>query len=181
MLMKWWLGCPLFPAHTHPQCPLCGDSMDSFGDHLLCCKKSGFLQRHSAIVRHLWHMSTAAGFRAETEVAIGGNTRPADLLLPHWKGGGPLAIDVTVVHPLAPSIPLQTVKTGREALDRAEKDKDDKHGEVCTQSNIPFTPFVLSTFGALSSSSDAFFNDLGSAGWAAACGVPATATTSAEA
>ena len=62
-------------------------------------------------------MCTAAGFNATCEVSISGRCRPADILLPHWQGGGPCAIDVSVVRPLASSVHAHTVKTGREAVD----------------------------------------------------------------
>ena len=158
--MKWWLGVSLTTPSVSATCPSCGDALDSFGDHLLCCRKGGFYQRHTAVVRQLWHMCTAAGLTASCEVSFDGSTRPADLLVPHWKGGGPLANDVSVVHPLAPSQDAQAVRSGTEYQDRVEKSKSRKYAEACAQSNVQFSPFVLSTFGRLGSSSGLLYADL---------------------
>ena len=58
---------------------------------------------------------------------LGGNLRPVDLLIAHWKGSGPLAVDVTVVHPLTPSTHFHSVKTGVEVLVQAELMKESKN------------------------------------------------------
>ena len=68
-------------------------------------------------------MCRAAGLSATLEVAITGQERPADLLIPHWRGGGPLAVDVSVVHSLVPSTSVSTVKTGEEAIRRKQQAK----------------------------------------------------------
>ena len=62
-------------------------------------------------------------------------------------GGGPLELDVTVVHPLALSRSLQRIRSGDEVIKQAEAAKITQHDIVCCQSNIEFKPFVLSTFG----------------------------------
>ena len=101
VLGKLQLGQAILPVDADLVCNQCGDCMDPFGDNLLCCKKGGLTQRHTAIVSHLWHVCTAAGFNVTCEVSLDGRTRPADLLLAHWTGRGPCAVDVAVVHPLA--------------------------------------------------------------------------------
>ena len=117
VLNKLYLGEPLLPLNIPLQCEACAHSMDAYGDHLLCCRKSGFIRRHQALAQQLWHMCTAAGFNATCEVSVSGRSRPADILLPHWQGGGPSAIDVSIIHPLAPSVACHTIKTGQEAVD----------------------------------------------------------------
>ena len=151
ILLKWWLGLHLLPPDQYAECSSCGEPLDIFGDHLLCCRKAGLIQRHNAVVKTVWHHCTAAGLHATPEVSIDGRTRPADLLLSHWKGGGPCALDIAVVHPLAPSIPFASVKTGREAIENMERIKRAKSAEGCEKSNVAFLPVVLSTFGAIGS------------------------------
>ena len=97
VLLKWWLGLSVIPASDSLGCPSCRAALDSFGDHLCCCRKGGFYQRHSAIVGLLWHRCRAQGLLVALEVAVSDSLRPADLLTSHWKGSKPLAVDVTVV------------------------------------------------------------------------------------
>ena len=100
VLSKLHLGVPLFPSDSAADCAGCGEPADIFGDHFLCCQKGGLIQRHTAIASQFWRICTAAGIQARPEVALDNRTRPADLLLSHWQGGGPCAVDVAVVHPL---------------------------------------------------------------------------------
>ena len=166
-LSKLCLGEPLLPPDADITCGACGEPADIFGDHFLCCRKAGLVQRHRAIISQLWHIVKAAGHRAEVEVSLDGRTRPADLLLPHWQGGGPCAIDAAIVHPLAPSIPVHRVKDGSEAVVGMERIKLAKYSECCRESKVQFVPFVLSTFGKLGGESDRFYQHL------AACFRPA--------
>jgi len=142
------------------RCPLCGDSMDVFGDHCLACSRSGFTQRHSALVSFLWHLATAASLSVKVEVGVGTSTRPGDIEISHWKGQGPLDVDVSVVHPLNPSVPYGSVKSGHEAVEEAEQGKRRKHGPTCAAAKVSFEPFGVSTFGILGNSASALFKDI---------------------
>ena len=51
-------------------------------------------------------------------------------------GKGPCAVDVAVVHPLAPSIPCHTVKSGAEAIVAMEGVKHAKYDECCCQRKL---------------------------------------------
>ena len=64
------------PAKHRPEL-----SMDAYGDHLLCCRKSGFIQRHQTIVQQLWHFCNTAGFNATCEVS----TQPLSLLCSRYS------------------------------------------------------------------------------------------------
>ena len=158
VLNKLYLGEPILPLNTALSCEACAESMDAFGDHLLCCRKSGFIQRHQTIVQQLWHFCNTAGFNATCEVSVSGRARHADILLSHWQGRWPCAIDVSVVHPLAPSIPCHTIKTGREAVDSMERVKHSKYDQCCNESNTTLVPFVLSTFGHFGAEAERVFH-----------------------
>ena len=123
VLMKWWLGLPLC-SRPGVRCPACAEAMEVFGNHLLCCRKGGFHLHHWAVVQQLYLMAQAQGLAVSIEVCIGGKRRPADLLVHHWKTGGPQAVDASVVHPLAPSTPFAAVRSGEEALERVEAAKE---------------------------------------------------------
>ena len=127
---------------------------------MLSYRRGGFHVRHAALRTYIWHLTVAAGHHAACEVVVGGSQRPADVLLGCWIGAGPLAVDVSVVHPLAPSVPFQSVQGGEVALKRVKELKIAKYAEVCQSSNMNFTPFVLTTFGRLGSGSAAFLADL---------------------
>ena len=106
--MKFWLGVPVLPpAWLNRACPDCGQPLDLAGDHFLCCPKAGFLARHRDIQDYLGESLSAVKqtFSKEAELQRWNGSRrtapalrPADLLLPAWSEGRPLAVDITVAH-----------------------------------------------------------------------------------
>ena len=70
ILSRWWLGLNLVPVCTTPYCTSCGDAMDAFGDHALCCKKAGMIERHTHVVQFFWHLATAAGLHVVITSAL---------------------------------------------------------------------------------------------------------------
>ncbi len=45
-LCRFWLGLPLLPeGMTLPECPLCHESLDAYGDHFVTRKKNGGQQQ----------------------------------------------------------------------------------------------------------------------------------------
>ena len=118
ILLRWWLGLSVASssadAVVQPKCPFCDDAMDAFGDHLLCCNKAEFYTRHQVVVKCLTMFVAAADVRATNEVQIEGRERPADIFLDRWTTSDPVAVDVTVTHPLAPSLGLN-VRLAKEA------------------------------------------------------------------
>jgi hypothetical protein len=145
ILCKWWLGVNIIPTSA-ATCASCFDVTDCFGDHALSCRKSGFYQRHQSIAEVLVHLAEAAGFTVIPGIPLPDGLKPADVMLSHWKAGGPLAIDVSIVHPLAPSIPFQTVETGSGRANDAEAKKDQKYDNSLAAVQLQFKPFVLTTF-----------------------------------
>ena len=117
ILLRWWLGMPLaFPSECQEgpvECPFCGEASDCFGDHVLCCNKAEFYTRHQVLVKCLTAFLAAAGLRVANEVQIDGRQRPADIFVDRWTTADPAAIDVTVSHPLAPSLGLN-VRSAKE-------------------------------------------------------------------
>ena len=162
MLSKIHLGEAIVSTDSEVVCGACGEPADVYGDHFLCCRKGGLVQRHTAIASQLWRICTVAGIQARPEVSLENRARPADLLLSHWQGGGPCAIGVAVVHPLAPSAPGSGVKDGSEAIAAIERVKFVKYADACPESNIRFIPLVLSTFGKLGGEGDRFYQHLAS-------------------
>ena len=83
------LDCPtefcvlsfFFPGRAHPSAER-PPQLRSLRDHLLCCRRSGFIQRQQAVVQHLWRLFQAAGFNATSQVAVSRRARPSEILLP---------------------------------------------------------------------------------------------------
>ena len=143
ILLRWWLGIPLaFPTESHDgsvDCPFCGDASDPFGDHALCCHKAEFYTRHQAIVKCLTAFVAAAGLRVANEVQIDGRERPADIFVNHWTTTDPVAVDVTVSHPLAPSLGLN-LRMAKELAAAKEQQKIAKYARLIAEKQLHFIP-----------------------------------------
>ena len=80
-LCRFWLGLPVLPDGSTYSCPLCGEGVDPFGDHLVLCLKNGPTRRHNAF-RDAWaSILTSAGISFIKEAASSSGRRPADILL----------------------------------------------------------------------------------------------------
>ena len=101
--------------------PFCENSTDSFGDHLLCCNKAEFYTRHQVIVKCLTAFVAAAGLRVANEVQIDGRERPTDIFVHRMSTADPAEVDITVTHPLAPSLGLN-LRMAKDAV-AAKKNK----------------------------------------------------------
>ena len=159
VLLRWWLGEPLFPPDEMRSCPLCGVTEDAFGDHVLCYRKAGIYVRHNAVVEFIVRTANAAGLRCSREVSIGAE-RPADVMIANWKAGKPLAVDVTIVHPLAPSTSFSSITTDQVKAVDAEIIKLVRYEEICEKAGCGFFQLALTTFGAIGPASSAFLFDL---------------------
>ena len=162
ILLRWWLGIPLsIPSEgrdTSPVCPFCSDAMDCFGDHLLCCNKAEFYTRHQVIVRCLTAFVAAAGIPVANEVQIAGRERPADLFVDRWTTPDPAAVDVTVTHPLAPSLGL-SLHAAKDIAATKEKQKIAKYAHLIAATQLQFYPVAITTFGALGPHATDFVDD----------------------
>ena len=86
----------------------------------------------------------AAGLGPVREVRFlvpGEDSRPADVLLPHWIAGQDAAMDVTVVNP------CQAATTGGHALQHAYTRKMRGAADACQQQGVAFLPMVVESFG----------------------------------
>ena len=101
-----------------------------------------------------------AGWGPELEVCLPGTQdRPADVLL-HKQGVTPLAIDVTVSHPLRPSSNLATIpEAGTEAA-RLEQDKNGRYLGLCRDAGWRFHPLGFETTGGVGPHCRRFFRQL---------------------
>ena len=140
------------------ECPFCGEASDCFGDHVLCCNKAEFCTRHQVLVKCLTAFAAAAGLHVANEVQIDGRQRPADIFVDRWTTADPAAIDVTVSHPLAPSLWLN-VRSAKELANTKEKQKIAKYAHLIAEKQLHFIPVAITTLGALGPQATQFVDD----------------------
>ena len=66
-----------------------------------------------------------------------------------WTDNEPVAVDVTVMHSLAPHLGVN-LTLARAALRANERQKLVKYAQLLQNANLSFVPFPITTFGELS-------------------------------
>ena len=90
-----------------------------------------------------------------------GIRRPADIRIPNYAGGCPLALDVSVVSSLQSSLVVMAASDPGHALDHRHQEKWRKYGELCLQEGIVFLPLACEVLGAWHKSAIAEIKRLG--------------------
>ena len=148
LLLRWWIGTKIVAGDGGAPCPLCGEPLDPFGDHLLCCKKNKLVQRHNAVRDALALVLKENHVRCETEVAIGGKTRPADVAILGFDPAGPLAVDLVVFHPLQKSMTWEEESAVR-SMAVTEGKKVTKNQPICESAGWLFSPLSFHPWAGL--------------------------------
>ena len=94
------------------------------------------------------HFVRVAKIKVENEITVGDSKKPTHLLARTWTRGSPLAVDVAVTHPPAPSLGL-SLEAAKKAVERKAQRKIQKYSELVAVHRIGFTPAALSTCGKL--------------------------------
>ena len=137
-------------------CPGCGEGVDRFGDHLLCCPRNNYTRRHQSVQGALGDILTQARHpwsREEGWTERGVTVKPADLLVRMWTRTQHMAIDGTVKHGWQKRHQTgQAEPPGREKwrsfLVDAEVRKHEKYDAVCRRADWLFRAMA---FGCWSS------------------------------
>ena len=144
------LGLPVLPSPA--PCPLCKQTMDVFGDHALCCKKSGdMITRHNRVRNLVSHFADVGLLSPELEkMGILGPTdrskrRPGDVSFKKWAHHRGLAIDVAVICPLAAS----HLREEDPCEEYAILHKHARYDESFKDSDYDFVAMVFETSGAM--------------------------------
>ena len=150
LALRFWLGAPLIPAAWQgAPCPLCGQSLDILGDHLMSCSKNLLKHRHSVLQGALVDIAHLAGVPTSTEVALPDGSVPGDVCFHQWDSDGPLMVDLTCRHPTpVGSAPPQVSRLSAWFSAQA-KDKDDLYLDKCRRHGYSFLPFILTPWGGL--------------------------------
>ena len=125
-----------------------GKQLPNLPDHALSCPSNGTYRRHNHLRDRLFGLGQLAGWAPELEQAIPGRDRPADLLF-RAAGPRPLAVDVTVSHPLRSSAST-AVREGRSSeAAEAERAKVVQSKASCHAVGWDFSPFGVDATGGL--------------------------------
>lgn len=153
------LGAPVCLPHT---C-LCGISVDNYGRHGLCCRKSaGRLARHSAVNDLIKRALNSAEIPSRLEplsLSRGDDKRPDGMSLTPWSRGKCLAWDFTCPDTLAPSHLNAAVSGPGTVAKESEERKRRKYEDL--EHSFCFVPIAIETFGALGDEALFFMQDLG--------------------
>ena len=145
--VRYRLGMAL-DSGTSLECPGCSATMDSYGDHALCCHSLGIYGRHNDVRNQVAFLCNDLGLRVEFEKGPPGSlARPADLLIDGLDGAMPTAVDFSIVHALQLSSSLADVHVGKLAK-QTERRKVQENGAACRRMGWICSPFVLEVFGA---------------------------------
>ena len=149
MVARYRLGLPLYTKDG--PCPACHRLSDRQGNHAMCCGSGGErIARHNHLRDHLHDTAAAAGLGPVREVRFlipGEDSRPADVLLPHWSAGQDAAMDVTVVNPLQVATVEGAATEAGHALTFAFNRKMRGTSEACQRQGVTFLPLVVESYG----------------------------------
>ena len=149
MVARYRLGLRLYSQEG--PCPACHRFSDALGNHAMCCGSGGErISRHNHLRDHLHDTAVAAGLGPVREVRFlipGEDSRPADVLLPHWIAGQDAAMDVTVVNPCQVATVMGAATTAGHALQHAYTRKMRGAADACQQQGVTFLPMVVESFG----------------------------------
>ena len=157
--VSYRLGLPVIGHEI--SCPLCMQTIDVFGDHATCCKKSGSLVNRHNGVRNLVYSIAADGLKnpvLEKQGILGPTSgmRPGDVTIPLWEHGNGLAIDVAVTSPLNKTS-LRIISPCEEY---ADKKKHRKYDKGFVGSNFSFCAMVFETLGAVNAEGEEVLQQL---------------------
>ena len=123
--------------------------MDSMGDHALTCPGAGLYRRHNRLRDTLFAYALEAGWSPKLEVALPNlASRPADILC-RATFGKPLALDVTISHPLRLSASIAARGEVAASAEAAELRKRHTSQLACAQAGWGFRPVAFETTGGL--------------------------------
>ena len=149
MAIKWWLGIPV--AHGQ-SCSQCNAASNALGHHVLCCKLGGDItschNRRRDIFNDFCHCACLA-----PQLEMGGRSRkhtcnhPADVLVPNWVLGKPVAFDLSVTSTLKTQVFQEGSVTAGSAASAAQILKHGLNDERCRELGWVCIPLVVETYG----------------------------------
>ena len=120
--------------------------------------------RHNSLRDAVFSAAQSAALAPRKEVPSlipGSQHRPADVYLPCWKGGRPVALDITVISTMQQSTIQPAADNQVHALLVAETRIFGTHGPACQAAGIPFIPLAIETQGGLSDATAEIISGIG--------------------
>ena len=164
--LKWWLGIGVSEGSTCVYCP--NHSLDHLGHHSLTCKRGGdVVTRHKRLRDVLVEYCHLAHVGCQVEMGSGwgsekSRTRPADVLIPNWSLGKPVAFDLTVTSPLNAEIISEASVTAGSAAYAAEQRKHVANDPKCNELGWVCIPLAVELYGCWGSEARQTLSRLGS-------------------
>ena len=153
-------------------CPFCDGVLDVYGDHCLVCDCGGDrTKRHNHIRNRVFLFAADSSLHPELEKPgllaprpyLGGATengvaprdptarRPADVYIPRWRQGLPLAMDFAVTSGIRQSTAQASIQDPSSAV-TAYEDFKRNHldtARLCNEEGLSFVPVVVEANGGL--------------------------------
>ena len=157
--LKYRLGFQLYdkpqscPAARASSGEVCGEEMDVFGDHSICCHFGPSLVFRQNNVRDiLGHAARGAGLAAvviEKKNQVAGSTKkPGDISVQQYhRGFATSAFDVTISHPLQTKYITVAMDEAGVAAQEAHDRKLLKSLDLCRAEGIHFVPLAWESLG----------------------------------
>ena len=151
-------------------CPLCNGVLDKFGDHCLVCPNGGDrTKRHNHLRNRVHFFANSAGLNPELERPgllpprpfMGASPengimprdpsarRPADVYLPRWRLGIPMALDFAVTSGMRDDTINATILDASSAAVSYEgfKNSHMDTARLCQDEGLGFTPVIVEAHG----------------------------------
>ena len=166
------LTMPVYSEDSY--CPLCDAVLDKFGFHALVCTCGGDkVLTHNAARNHLGRYCSTAGLGSELErpgllpprpdwPSDTGLRRPADVYIPMWSFGTPVALDLAITSPQRQSsIRTASLQAGSAArwYEDFKRNYQDTEAQ-CLAHGVAFLPLVAESSGGWGSSAMKCFRRL---------------------
>ena len=147
VLLKWWLGLPVFSAES--KCPFCSSALDPDCHHALTCRSGGdVIARHNKLRDCVANLCSKACLSPQLEKGAGIDfSRPADVLVPNWSLSNPAAFDLKVIHPLNTDLILEASLASGNSAEVGEIEKHAKNDQMCARLGWTCIPLVVEVYG----------------------------------
>src|SRR6185437_14221835 len=157
--LKFRLGLPLFDtgltcsATSSKTSGVCGEELDVFGDHALCCHfGTSRLFRHNNLRDILGHAAKGAGLSAvvieKKHQLAESKKKPGDITVQQYHHGfWSSAFDVTVAHPLQKKLIEVAASEAGVAAQEAHDRKLQKALQDCKDEGLQFVPLAWESTG----------------------------------
>ena len=123
-------------------CAVCFTKCDPFGDHHVGCRGNrDHIACHDSLRDILFSATQSAALVPQKEMPSlipGGSSCPANIFLPYWKCGHPVALDVTIISPLQKLTFSSAAVSQGHALTVGDARKRAAHAEECHNLGITF-------------------------------------------